>query len=209
MAEDFYILRLWNPALPGYISGDKIYVGTEGDIRAAVLAMQKDNGYADTQKAVTAFLTGDYTATHNIAYKEIPALEPVHFISDFKCSLGVTQWEHINTWGCPYNIRWESALVSQIVVRQRLKYYRCARIWFNKLEYESVATGKWTRLGDFIMGNSFLLDFIKRPNNSFTLNNILYVVQEEHAIRADAEQAMTCPDRLNFKPFFDEIFGDI
>ena len=41
MNEKYYILNLWDYGTPAFVSFDKMYVGTEAEIRAAIDAMKK------------------------------------------------------------------------------------------------------------------------------------------------------------------------
>lgn len=65
---EYYILRLWDCATPSFCSFDKIYVGTEADIRKAIASMKRAGVNEETVVAVSHYLSGDKTATHNIAY---------------------------------------------------------------------------------------------------------------------------------------------
>ena len=77
MDEKYYILNLWDYGTPAFVSCDKMYVGTEAEIRVAIEAMkQSPKGSEETVAAAERYLAGDKTATHNIAYNEIPVLEP-------------------------------------------------------------------------------------------------------------------------------------
>ncbi len=204
---DYYILELWDPALPGFVSGGKYYIGTEEDMRNVAFEMEKADKYEETRNAIFAYLGGDHKATHHIAYQEIPILERATFVSEYKCSIKAPAWTHLNTWGFTYDLKANSALVSQIIVRRRNNYYRCLRVWFDNLKYESV-TGKWDKLWDFFLGHGFLLDIAVKPYGNFTINNLLYVVEEIHKDRETAEMALTDPTKIDYKPFCDEIFAD-
>jgi hypothetical protein len=185
-----------------------MYVGTEAEIRVAIEAMkQSPKGSAETVAATERYLAGDKTATHNIAYNEIPVLEPCRRIASSTLSLGSYAWEHTNVWGFPYMMKCDSAEIKQIIIQYKRKYYRCVRAWFKNLCYESVS-GKWTLLGDFYLGPAYLFDVKDDPGEGRTMNNLLYVAEEIYAKLEDAEDKMLSEEYLIFKGFCDDIFAD-
>ena len=126
MADKYYILNLWDYGTPAFVSFDKMYIGTEAEIRTALQAMKEaEKGSDETVAAIERYLAGDKTATHNIAYNEIPVLEPCTRIASSTLSLGEYSWEHTNVWGFPYVMKCDSAEVKQLIVKYKRKYYRC------------------------------------------------------------------------------------
>lgn len=95
-SNQYYILRLWDFATPSFCSFDKVYVGTKTDIRKAIVSMKRAGVNEETVAAVSHYLSGDKTATHNIAYKDIPALEKCQLIRASELKIEATEWEHIN-----------------------------------------------------------------------------------------------------------------
>ena len=74
MAENYYVLNLWDYGTPAFVSFDKMYVGTETEIRTAIESMKQENKNDETVAALERYFAGDTTATHNIAYRDIPVL---------------------------------------------------------------------------------------------------------------------------------------
>lgn len=150
MGEKYYVLNLWDYGTPAFVSLDKMYVGTEAEICTAIEAMKTEEKEAETVAAVERYFAGDKTATHNIAYRDIPILEPCTRVASSTLNLGEYSWEHTNVWGFPYFLKCDSVEVKQIIVKYKRKFYRCVRAWFKNLCYESV-TRKWELLGDFTL----------------------------------------------------------
>ena len=208
MNEEYYVLHLWDSGTPAFVSCDKMYIGTEAEIRTAIEAMKKsDTGSRETIDAVERYLSGDKTATHNIAYNEIPILEPCIRIASSTLTLGEYSWEHINVWGFPYIMKCDSAEVKQIIIKYKRKYYRCVRAWFKNLCFESVIK-KRTLLGDFYLGPAYLFDVKDKTDEGRTMNNLLYVAEEVYAKLEDAEDKLLSEEHLVFKGFCDDIFAD-
>lgn len=207
MTEKYYVLNLWDYGTPAFVSFDKMYIGTEADIRVAMRSMKKKNADSETVKALERYFGGDKNATHNIAYNEIPILEPCTYIASSTITLGEYSWEHTNVWGYPYYMKCDSAEVKQILVRYKKKYYRCVRAWFQNLRY-GVSTEKYSLLGDFYLGLSELFDVTDKPDKGRTMSNRLYVVEEVCNKLEDANKKLLSAEHLEFKGFCDDIFAD-
>ncbi len=204
---DYYILKLPDPSLPEFVSGEKLYIGTEEDMLHIADKMEKSNVYEKTRNGITEYFNGNHGATHNIGYGDIPLLEPALPINEHTSQVDDLSWTHENTWHCKYRMKADSAAITQIVVRRRLNYYRCLRVSFDNLSYESVSK-EWTVLSDFFLGHGFILDVTKMADDRFRICNRLFVVEEIHSKRQTAELALSDPSKIDFKPFCDEIFGD-
>ena len=208
MNEKYYILKLWDYGTPAFVSFDKMYIGTEAEIRIAVQAMKEaEKGSDETVAAVERYLAGDKNATHSIAYQEIPVLETCTRIASSTLNLGEYSWEHTNVWGFPYFMKCDSAEIKQILVEYKGKYYRCVRAWFKNLRYESVS-GKWTLMGDFYLGPAYLFDVVDKRGEGRIMNNLLYVAEEVYANLDEAEDKLLSEEHLVFKGFCDDIFAD-
>ena len=56
MDEKYYILNLWDYGTPAFVSCDKMYVGTEAEIRTAIEAMKRSpKGSEETIAAVERY----------------------------------------------------------------------------------------------------------------------------------------------------------
>ena len=112
-----------------------------------------------------------------------------------------------NLWGFPYKMKCDSAEISQILVRNNSKYYRCIRPTFTGLRYEAI-TGQWGPLGDFYLGPSYLFEVIGTSGKVKIMSHLLYTVEETYDSLQDVSEQVFDAGHLNFKPFCDDIFGD-
>lgn len=53
--EKYYVLNLWDYGTPAFVSFDKMYIGTEADIRDAMKSMKKKNADSDTVRALECY----------------------------------------------------------------------------------------------------------------------------------------------------------
>ena len=208
MADKYYILNLWDYGTPAFVSCDKMYIGTEADMRVVLEQMkQSETRSEQTIEAIERYLAGDKIATHNIAYNEIPVIEPCTRIASSTLTLGAYSWEHINVWGHPYVMKCDSSEVMQILIKHKRKYYRCVRAWFRNLCYKS-GSGRWSLLGDFYLGPAYLFDVKDNPGEGRTMNNLLYVVEKKYDKLDDVDDELLSEEHLDFKGFCDDIFAD-
>lgn len=117
------------------------------------------------------------------------------------------EWEHINVWGCPYTMTFDNALVSQIVIKTYVKYYRCLRAWMKNLSFKG-ENGEWSKLNGGFWGNGSLLDVSTNPNGQFTVNNLLYITEDYYESERTATKAAMRYNNLIFKGICDEVFAD-
>lgn len=206
MPEQYYLLRLWDPSVPPFVSADRMYIGSESEIQRAMEAMEANSVCEDTVEAYKRYVAGDKAATHNMAYRDVPVLERVTLIRSSIITIGEQKWEHINAWNYPYSLKFDSAEITRIIVKYKRKYLRCYRVTFNNLYCENTSGG-WEKLNSFFLGNSYLLDIQNNKDGSFTENNILFEVESEHDTLVEADD-IERSDNINFKFFCDEIFGD-
>lgn len=204
--KTIYTLMLDNPANPGFVSGDKPYFGDEEEITTAAALMRCREDYADTVAAIDDYFCGNKAATHSVAYQKIPVLKTHKLISEYKLSIPAREWEHTNTWGFPYKMKCDKALVHQIVVKYGGKYCRCLRVWFDNLCYKTTGD-TWDNVTRWWGHRDLMLNY-HLPGGGFKLNNILYLLDKQYDTLEEAVDSLTNPDELSFASFCDEIFAD-
>lgn len=207
MTKRYYAFFLDEPASPAFCSLDKMYVGTAEELLTATNRLEADGRYLDSVKAVREYLNGNRKAVHSIAYQERPALEPVKLVSESKLLVPEKEWEHLNAWRCPYEMKISGAVISQIIVKHENKYYRCVRAWMKDLSYQA-ADDSWDRLDGDFWGNRSILDVSILPDGHFQINNLLYVVEDIHKTIEEATMNIQNPECLVFNKICDEVFGD-
>lgn len=111
-----------------------------------------------------------------MALHEVPILTPVQRICSSELVLGEKEWEHINVWGFPYNMRFDRAEVKQLLIKHERKFHRllCAKI--SNLCYGAI-DGKWSPANGGFWGHGCLLDVQEESDGSFSLNSLLYMKQ--------------------------------
>ena len=200
-----YRLQLDDYSKPGFVSNTKNYYGTLADINGLITALEeydKEN-FKDLITAFKTYLQGDKKVTHNVAYRNVKLLEPVQLLGSFEHTMTDYQWEHTNTWGFPYKVKFDKAEIEHFWFSVRKKYYRCMRAAFTNLAYENPVE-EWTPLGTFVLGFPCML---KREFD--IIGNRLAVEEKVFDSKEDMEFDMNNFDKsVDFTEFCNEIFGD-
>lgn len=209
MAEDkrikqFFVLNLWEPAAPAFCSSTKPYAGSKYDLQKVAANMKNADPQSETAKAIQEYFGGNHGATHKIAYQELLVLTPVRVLASSKMTLPGRTWEHLNVWDCPYTMKFDSAEVSQIIVRSDGKYHRCIRAKFTDLCYEGIK-GEWRPVGSVLFGNASV---IETNSEAGTFENLLYVQEDVSDAKEQLEAKLNNPDAIVFDRICDEVFGD-
>ncbi len=203
--EQYFALHLWDASMPGICSFDKMYIGTEEDIKRVAQALKDGEHYPDTVKAIQAYFEGNTAATHNVAYREIPILIPVPLKAKRSFTMKQHMWEHLNVWEWPYNMKFDGAEITQIIIKYKDEYHRCFRAKIKNLQYET-PNGRYDNLDKMHWGNDFVLN-VEYQDDGFTIENILYIGEVAYAKLKDAKADFQA-DKVLFDGFCDEIFGD-
>ena len=195
MTDQYYMLRLDDPAVPAFCSFAKMYVDTLDDIQFVMHRLALTKKYPDTVMAWDSYCSGNTNATHNVAYHEEPLLTPVEFVSSSLLSLPERIWNHFNAWECPYKMKISGGVVRQIVVKYKDKYIRMIRAWLDNLCFESL-DNEWSPLTDGFWGHGSLLYVIQDSEEQFTLHNLLFVVEDSADTYAELEAKLTNPEEV-------------
>ena len=205
--EQYYAFYLDDPATPAFCSIPKLYVGSKSDLLRVADNLIQDDVYPETSAGIREYFDGKVGCTHIIAYQEMPILRPVRVLEASELLVYEREWTHLNTWNCPYHMKFQSASVSQILILKDELFYRCIRARFQELSYESICGG-WKQIGDSIFGHACVIDVCSVPEDDFTFRSILYVVEDSAKTPEILLSRMNDPKYLVFDRICDEVFGD-
>ena len=119
MDEQFYCLHLDDYSAAAFTSFGKAYYGTMADIKAFIGTLGDDPGrsenYAKLIGAFREYEAGNTEVKHNVAYQEIPLLEPVNLLGKAMLRLDNYRWEHL----CITSWQWRRSGSSEKRCRER------------------------------------------------------------------------------------------
>ena len=155
MDEQFYCLHLDDYSAAAFTSFGKAYYGTMADIKAFIDALggdpERSENYAKLIAAFREYEAGNTAVKHNVAYQEIPLLEPVKLLGKATLRLDNYRWEHLNTWRWPYNMKCDVVDTTHYWFALDGIYCRAVKARFENLRYEDIGGG-WTAIEDRFWG---------------------------------------------------------
>ena len=137
--DQMYKLSLDDYSAASFTSFDKDYFGTINMIQDFILSIQNDEKISEDYKSlINTFdeYKQNKNITHSIAYKEVPFLIPVDTIATMTSSFENHKWEHINTWGYPYNMKADEIHSIHMWLSYNETFVRCIKATFHNLTYE-------------------------------------------------------------------------
>lgn len=208
MSKQLYRLCLDDFSSASFCSFEKYYFGTLDDIKNFIDAIRSDEKlaekFANLINTFDKYMAGEKNIKHNVAYREMPFLVRAKCLDTTESMLTNYNWEHINTWQWPYDMRCKEAKSSHVWISCQGEYMRCIRTEFIDLEYEHF-NGRWDEPG-MIWGYPHQIEF----DNNRTYNR-LFVAEKLFKNKTesleDIEKFKINPDP-NFKEVLDDIFGD-
>lgn len=206
--KQMYKLCLDDYSAASFTSFDKKYFGTIDMIETFINTIKNDeqisDKFGDLISVFDKYKNGEKNITHNVAYREVPFLSKVKLLGTANSILTDYKWEHLNTWGWPYKMRYKEAKSEHIWLSYQKKYVRCIRTQFTDLQYENTA-GKYNSPG-MLWGFPHQIEI---ANN--TTFNRLYVVEKIFKNKQEALDDMASfqkkPDPI-FTEVLNDIFGD-
>jgi len=209
MHNQLYRLCLDDCSMPGFCSFNTDYIGTLDDVESFIEAIQQDEKFADIEtrliEAWNSYAAGNHNVTYTAAYQENTFLVRVNCLSTAETVLTDYEWEHLNTWDCPYFMRCAKAESTHVWLSYQGKYCRCIRTRFTDLAYKNIIDGYLTLAGSFL-GYPHMIE----KDGDVTYHR-MYVLEKafknKEETLLDIEDFKAQPD-IVFRNVLNDIFGD-
>lgn len=207
--QKYYRIELDDYAAASFTSFSKEYFGDQAAVQEWIDAIAADEKRAESRKELRntfeAFKAGEKNLSISAAYRTVPFMTPMTVLKKERLVRENVQWEHINTWGFPYNIRCKVVESEHIWLSCGRKHYRGLFAKFINPEYES-ARSEWQLLGDMLWGfpevltlqGNILQNRLAEPEKFFG---------SKYDALSDWEAFCKKPDPI-YKEFCNDIFGD-
>jgi len=209
MSKQLYRLTLDDYSMPGFCSFSTDYIGQLEDVKSFIEALRSDEKTAKNQseliEAWDSYESGNHDVTYNAAYQENKLLAREKCLGLAETALTDHEWEHLNTWDCPYCMKCKSAESTHIWVSYHGKYHRCVRVKFTNLQYKNTVD-EYVDFGGMCWGYPHMIE----EDGDVTYHR-MYVIEKpfnnkEEAL-LDMENFKKSPD-IEFKYVLNDIFGD-
>lgn len=208
MADQIYRIPLDDYSCPGFVSAMKVYYGTLKDLSGFMAAIRNDGQFADGLSELTTcfdrFLQGEKNITYVVAFKEQPFLKRAKRLGEATSEYKDLEWEHINTWGCPYFMRCDEVKCSHLWLSCTGAYTRAIKAEFINLQYKNTI-GNYTRP---IMHWGFPHQIETEGNKTYSS---LFGVEKTFESKTEALNDMenfNRDDKPDFSVLMEDIFGD-
>ena len=209
MDEQYYCLHLDDYSAAAFTSFGKAYYGTMAEIKAFIDALDGHPTYherfADLIAAFREYEAGNREVKHNVAFQEIPLLEPVKFLGTQSLRLDNYRWEHLNIWRWPYNMRCDVVESTHYWFSLDGIYCRAVKARFENLQYENIGGG-WANVEDNFWGFPMMI-----VQEGRYLYNRMAVEEKRFKRKAEAQEdraAFPLNRDVDFTEFCNDIFGD-
>ena len=209
MEQKWFRLLLDDYSVPAITTADKEYYGTLDDIKGLIESLKKDEkgsiGHKGIIEAFEKYLAGDKSATHNVAYQDVPILTSIKVIYNTEQELSDMEWEHLNAWHWVYEMKLTSAKVQHYWIKDKKHYRRIIKAQIVGLCYKDTVDN-WTDLDEMFWGFPGML-----VRDGDVLYNRLACIEKNFDslddLQDDYENYLKNPD-VDFERFCDDIFGD-
>lgn len=209
MNEQYYRITLHDYATPAFVTFDKAYYGSLQQVRGFVEALNQDERTKESQapliQAFHEYEGGNAEVTHPVCFHEAKLLTPVKCIGMKQFSLGPRRWDHMNFWGFPNPLRYESVDVTFYWFSETGSYCRCLTAQFQNLEMESL-NEKWYPLADVTWGHPHIVEL----EGTCTFNRLAVIESrfEKHIDLLEDFKRFQIPNEVDFTEFCNDIFGN-
>lgn len=205
MSKQFYRFKTDDYSAASFTSFTKDYFGKIEDLSDYVEVLRNDSErYDDFANLISCFdryIKGEHDITHYAAYNEVPLLVKAKCLGVDSSYLEKYKWEHIDTWGFPYNMKCKEAQSSHIWLSCHGEYFRCIRTEFLGLKYEN--TNFKYVAPSMLWGLPHQIEV-----DGKRLYNRLYVVEKRFKNRQEALNDIE-KFKIETDPDFTEIINDI
>lgn len=207
----FYCLTLDDYSCASFCTFEKYYFGTFHQISSLIASLEADENCTNNSltrliQAFKEYCSGNTEVTYDVAYKEIPLLQPAFLYGFIKITTDSNKVEHLNAWDLPYYLQWEKAESEHIWLLHGKLYVRCIKICFTNLQYADVDTDAEFEPIDTGFGFPNMID-IKDDLTSNKLFVIEKYFDNEEELLKDIKKFINTPDPI-YTEVFNDIFGD-
>lgn len=210
MNEKKYLrLILDDYSAASFTSFNKPYFGTWKEIHHLLNELDKnkrsENSHKYLLEAFRAYEAGQTDVTYNCAYQVVPFLVPAELLHSETIEIENHEWEHLNTWRWPYNMRCDKVTSEHLWFKCETKWIRAFKAEFSLLRYENL-DNTWSVVGNMLWGFPGMLS-----GDPAKFYNVLAEPEKFFASREELEKdwreftALPDPD---YTEFCNDIFGD-
>ena len=192
-----------------FTSFNKPYFGTWEGVQGLLNELDKNRHSEDSHKylleAFRAYEAGQTDVTYNCAYQIVPFLEPAQLLHSETVEMVNHEWEHLNTWHCPYYMRCDKVTSEHLWFECDGKWIRAFKAEFSFLRYQG-PIGQWKLVGSMLWGFPGML-----TGDPAKFYNVLAEPEKFFESREELEKdwrEFKASPEPDYTEFCNDIFGD-
>lgn len=206
--DKFYEFCLDDYAAPSCTSGYKYYYGTKehfGKLLEKISAKGKKIKEADVFQE---FCNGNTQVMNIAGFTNVRFAKPVSILAEKKIDTHKKEaYRYVNPYGFPYDLRIDCTDNHILLIKSGKKYVVAYSSTMRNPQYEDrFAESGWVEI-DMLMGFPAMIN-IEGESGERVLSNNLYVVDKAFDSQLEAETYFNTMENVDYKLFFEDIFGD-
>lgn len=205
-----YQITLIDYATPNFVSATKTYYGDKDAIFHVLNHLRANR--PDMLEAANEFFEGRGPGIVQVYYSAPEAfIIPVKVIGENEKHFDNFSSDHLNVWDCIYKMAADHAACRCVYIEDSLgKLYRCLSAEFTNLSIDGTygliqREHFWGHPG--IITNKCTGQTGADDKNLITINTLMCPDREFNNLK-QLRKDMDNPQKLNFSPIFDDIFGN-
>ena len=206
--DHYYRIRIPNPVNENSQIVIKTFFGTIEQICTFMHEISDElhwcEYYASTIDAWMRYMAGDHGAVHIVGGKEERLLTPVSEICRSAYLIDNVSWRYANKYGCTLPAFADTVEISQVLLRDEDRLYRCATYWFNDVSSAHSEKG-WVAYNGDSCGVPCMMD----AHRAGVITNRLMIIEEEYKDICVAFNDMKAENLFNFQQISREMFSGL
>ncbi|MBO5068591.1 MAG: hypothetical protein J6C62_09395 [Clostridia bacterium] len=206
--DKFYEFCLDDYAAPSCTSGYKYYYGTKEHFRKLLEKITAKGRTIKEAEIFQEFCNGNNQVMNVAGFTNVRFAKPVSILAEKKIDTHKKEtYRYVNPYGFPYDLRIDCTDNHILIIKSGKKYVVAYSSIMRNPQYEDrFAESGWAEI-DMLMGFPAMIN-IEGKSGDRVLSNNLYVVDKVFDSQLEAETYFNTMENVDYKLFFEDIFGD-
>ena len=208
ITKTYYEFCLDDYSAPSCTSGYKYYYGTKDDFAKLLETISQKGRTIKEADVFKDFCNGNTKVMNVAGFTNVRFAKRVQVLAEKKIEIEQNEeYRYMNPYGFPYDLRIETTNTHVILVKSGKKYVVAYRSTMRNPQYEDrFSENGWAEI-DMLMGFPAMINIVGESGNR-QLSNNLYVVEKVLDERLEAEDYFKSLRKVDYKMFFEDVFGD-
>ena len=206
--DKFYEFCLDDYAAPSCTSGYKYYYGTKEHFRKLLEKITAKGRTIKEAEIFQEFCNGNNQVMNVAGFTNVRFAKTVNILAEKRIDTHKKEtYRYINPYGFPYDLRMEYVENHVLLLKSGKRYVIAYYSFMKNPQYENeLAKNGWTNI-DMLMGFPAMIR-IRQKLGNYYCSNRLYVVERVFDKKAEAQEYFNSMQKVDYKSFFEDVFGD-